>query len=71
MGLHSLCARHDLESLRCAGGHRAVHSDLRDGLLGVLVLWLLRSLSLSAGCHSQCNHSYSYKGQLAGDDAHG
>lgn len=70
MGLHRVCACHYFESLGHAGGYRAVHGDLRDGLLGVLVLWLLCRLSFSTGHHSECNHNYSYKGRLAGDNPH-
>lgn len=71
MGLHRICTRHYLESLGHVGGHRVVHSDLRDRLLGVLVLWFRSSLSFSAGHHSECNHNYSQKGQLTGDKPHG
>lgn len=54
--LHRICASHYLEGLGHAGGHRVVHGDLRDWLLGVLVLGLLCSLSISAGHHSECEH---------------
>lgn len=67
MGLHRFCTRHWLVSLGHAGGQRAVRGDLRDRLLGVLVLWFLCSLSFNKGHCSECNHSYSHKGQLTGD----
>lgn len=60
VGLHRFCSRHYLVGLGHAGGQRAVHGDLRDGLLGVLVLWFLCSLSFNAGHSSECNHCYSH-----------
>lgn len=71
VGLHGICGRHDLKSLGHAGGNGAVDCDLRDGLLGVLVLWLRCSLGFSIGHHSDCNQNYSHKSRLAGNNPHG
>lgn len=69
--LYWIYASHYLGGLGRAGDHWAVHCDLRTWLLGVLVLWLLCSFSLSAGHHSECNPHYSHKGRKTGDSPHG
>lgn len=63
MGLCRFCSRHYLVNFDRAGGVRAMHGDLRDGLLGVLILWFLCCLGPNKGNCSQCDH----KGQLTRD----
>lgn len=71
MGLHRICSWDYFKSLGHAGGYRAVDRDLRDGFLGVLVLWLRSSLSFSVVHHNESNRNYSHKSRLAGNNPHG
>lgn len=70
MGLQRLRTRQRLVRLGGAGGHGAVHGDLRDRLLGVLVLWLLCRLSVNTDDHSERNHNYSHKGPRTDNNPH-
>lgn len=59
-------SRHYLVILGRAGGHGDLCSDMWDGLLGVLVFWLLRGLGFNVVCCVECNHGNNHKYQLTG-----
>lgn len=67
MGLHRFCAVCYFINPGRGGGQRAVRGDLRNGLLGVRVLWFLSRLGFNNGHRSERTHSYSHKGQVMGD----